>query len=199
MQQNFFMKQQIIFATHNQNKCKEINALIGDKYKVITLDEIGISEEIPENGNTFKDNALQKASYLHDKINCDCFADDSGLIVEALNGEPGVYSARYAGEPCDMKKNITKLLNNLAGLTNRKAKFHTTIALIINDKTIFFEGSISGKIIEKECGENGFGYDPIFVPDGYNQTFAELSNEEKNSISHRAIAVKKLIKYLQSL
>ncbi|MFI3297145.1 MAG: RdgB/HAM1 family non-canonical purine NTP pyrophosphatase, partial [bacterium] len=185
------------FATHNQNKCNEIDAMVGDKFEIQTLDNVGITEEIPEDGDTFKANALIKAKYVYDKLNCDCFADDSGLMVDALGGEPGIYSARYAGEPCDMKRNIEKLLAKLEGVKNRKAKFHTSIALIIDGEIKYFEGEIYGVIIDELRGDNGFGYDPIFVPDGYDKTFAELDSEIKNAISHRAVAVKKLTTYLK--
>ncbi len=191
------MKKEIVFATHNQNKCNEINAMVGDKFEIQTLDNVGITEEIPEDGDTFMANALIKAKYVYDKLNCDCFADDSGLMVDALDDEPGIYSARYAGEPCDMKQNIEKLHKKLEGIKNRKAKFHTSIALIIDGEVKYFDGEVYGVIIDEPRGDNGFGYDPIFVPDGYDKTFAELEPEIKNAISHRAVAVKKLTNYLK--
>lgn len=190
---------ELIFATHNAHKSEEVKSIIANHFKVVNLSDINFYEDIPETGNTFKENALQKAQYLHDKLGCNCFADDSGLSVDALGGEPGVFSARYAGEPSDMQRNIEKLLANIKDKENRKAQFTTVIAVILDGNTHFFEGVIHGTIIDTPRGDGGFGYDPIFVPDGYQETFAELSSDEKNKISHRAIAMQKFKKFINSL
>ena len=162
----------------------------------MSLKDIGCSEDIAETASTFEGNALIKARYVHEKYGYDCFADDSGLEVQALENAPGVFSARYAGEPSDSQKNVAKLLREMEGIENRKARFRTCIALIYGGKESMFEGSIQGIIIKSQRGHNGFGYDPLFVPIGYDMTFAEMPAEEKNKISHRAIATKKLIEYL---
>lgn len=188
----------LVFVTHNAHKSEEVNAIIGNHFEIKNLSDLNIFEEIPETGSTFKENALQKAEYVHKKLGCNCFADDTGLMVDALNGAPGVYSARYAGEPSNSQRNIEKLLKNLEGKTNRKAQFTTIIAVILNGETFFFEGTIRGQIIETQKGNGGFGYDSIFVPDGYDKTFAELPAEVKNSISHRAIAMQKFKEFLNS-
>lgn len=190
---------QLIFASHNVHKLQEIKDIVGEKFNIKNLSDINMFEEIPETGNSFKENALQKAEFIYNKLKCNCFADDSGLSVDALNGEPGIYSARYAGEPCNMQRNIEKLLDNLKGKTNRNAQFTTVIAVILDGNTFFFEGIIRGKIIDKPRGNNGFGYDPIFIPDGYNQTFAELPSHIKNNISHRAIAMQKFREFIKTL
>lgn len=190
---------ELIFATHNAHKSEEVKSIIANHFKVVNLSDINFYEDIPETGNTFKENALQKAQYLHDKLGCNCFADDSGLSVDALGGEPGVFSARYAGEPSDMQRNIEKLLANIKDKENRKAQFTTVIAVILDGNTHFFEGVIHGTIIDTPRGDGGFGYDPIFVPDGYQETFAELSSDEKNKISHRAIAMQKFKEFINSL
>lgn len=190
---------QLLFVTHNAHKSKEVKSIVANNFEIINLSDINFFEEIPETGNTFKENALQKAKYLHDKLGCNCFADDTGLEVEALNGEPGVYSARYAGEPSNSQRNIEKLLKNLNGKENRKAQFTTVIAVILNNETYFFEGAISGQIIECQRGEGGFGYDSIFIPDGYDKTFAELPAEVKNSISHRAVAMQKFKDFINTI
>lgn len=189
----------LIFATHNAHKSEEVKAIVGNNFNVINLSDINFFEEIPETGNTFKENALQKVTFLHDKLKCNCFADDSGLSVDALNGEPGVFSARYAGEPSDMQRNTEKLLKNLENQSNRKAQFTTVIAVILNNKTHFFEGVIHGTITDTPRGDGGFGYDPIFIPNGYDKTFAELPAEIKNKISHRAIAMNKFKEFIHSL
>lgn len=188
--------ERFVFATHNANKSTEIGKMTAGVIDIVNLDNVGIDEDIPETGTTFEANALQKADYVYQKLGMNCFADDSGLMVEALDNEPGVYSARYAGEPVDMARNIEKLLDNIKDKPNRKAKFVTVIALIHNGERHFFKGVVNGRIIDTPRGSNGFGYDPIFVPDGYDRTFAELSSEEKNKISHRSKAMGLLLDYL---
>ncbi len=188
---------QLVFASNNKNKIKEIQLLVPQSIKVLSLEDIGCFEEIPETADTIEGNAIQKANYVTEKYGCNCFADDTGLEVEALNGEPGVYSARYAGEQKDATDNMDKLLNNLKGISNRNAQFKTVIALNLNGNQSLFTGIINGKIIEEKIGSNGFGYDPIFVADGYSQTFAELTIEEKSVISHRGLAVKQLVNFLK--
>ena len=186
----------IVFATNNRHKLKEVREIILDEVQIVGLSEIGCHVDIPETANTLDGNAQLKAEYVYEHFGYDCFADDTGLEVEALNGAPGAHSARYAGDSHDTDANIEKLLHVLDGKPNRKARFRTVIALILNGRTVFFEGIIDGQIIDKKTGKNGFGYDPVFVPDGYNETFAELSADIKNEISHRALAVKKLAEYL---
>lgn len=188
---------QLVFASNNQHKLSEIQKIIGKEFRLITLSEAGFTGEIPEDQNTLEDNALEKARYIFSKLNANCFADDTGLEVEALNREPGVYSARYAGSENNSEKNIAKLLFNIKDKTNRKAQFRTVIALIINGKEFLFEGIVKGIIINEKRGVSGFGYDPIFVPDGYNNTFAEMPISEKNKISHRANAIHKLADFLK--
>lgn len=185
----------LVFASNNKNKIQEIQALVPNTIQIVSLEEIGCFEDIPETAVTIEGNAILKANYVTEKYGYDCFADDTGLEVEALNGAPGVYSARYAGEQKDANDNMDKLLFELKDKTNRKANFKTVIALNLKGKQNLFSGIIHGKIIEEKIGTNGFGYDPIFVADGYNKTFAELSMEEKSTISHRGIAVKLLIEY----
>lgn len=187
----------IIFATGNRNKLKEANQILGSSFELITPADIGITEDIPETSDTIKGNAIQKAEYLFSKTGNPCFADDTGLEVDALNGAPGVYSARYAGEGKKSSDNMHKLLTELHGTTERTAQFRTTIALILkNGELHTFDGIIKGSITTTEKGTGGFGYDPIFMPDGYDKTFAELSDEEKNKISHRGLAMKKLQEFL---
>jgi XTP/dITP diphosphohydrolase len=188
---------ELVFATNNSHKLNELRAIVGNRFSIISLKELGCFDEIPETETTLVANALQKAKYIHDRFHCNCFADDTGLEIDALNGRPGVYSARYAGEHCSFQDNINKVLSELQGVTNRKASFVTIIALILNDENYFFEGKIEGEIMEREKGTNGFGYDPIFKPLGYNKTFAELTSVEKNSISHRALTTKKLNDFLK--
>ncbi len=187
---------EIIFATNNQHKLEEITSITKDKIKLLTLKDIGFDGDIPETSDTIEGNAIQKAVYIFDRFAKECFADDTGLEVEALDGAPGVWSARYAGENATYQDNVIKLLDVLKGSTNRKARFKTVIALKNGEETINFEGIINGQIIETARGNSGFGYDPVFVPDGYDQTFAEMSSEQKNTISHRALATIKLTKYL---
>ena len=187
----------LVFASNNKNKIQEIQALVPNIIQIVSLEDIGCTEDIPETADTIEGNAILKANYVTEKYGYDCFADDTGLEVEALNGAPGVYSARYAGEQKDANDNMDKLLSELKDKSNRKANFKTVIALNLNGKQNLFTGIINGKIIKEKMGTNGFGYDPIFVADGYEKTFAELSMEEKSTISHRGIAVKELILFLQ--
>lgn len=186
----------IVFATSNKHKLQEVRAILGSSFQIVGLQDIGCFEDIPETGDTLEENAFQKAKYVSEKFGLDCFADDTGLEIEALNGAPGVYSARFAGEECNAQNNMEKVLTSLQDENNRKACFRTVIALIQNGKLSCFEGKIEGRIAEKQSGEAGFGYDPIFIPVGYEKSFAELSPEEKNKISHRALAVQKLADYL---
>lgn len=194
----FFKIMELIFATQNPNKAIEINAKLGDTFSIIDLKKLDITEDIPETADTLKGNALQKARYVFNKTQRNCFADDTGLEVEALNGEPGVLSARYAGLQKNSGDNMDLLLKNLKGKTNRKAQFRTIIALIIDGEEHLFEGIAKGEIVEHKQGKEGFGYDPIFVPEGYTTTFAEMSLEEKNTLSHRAIAFDKMKAFLTS-
>jgi XTP/dITP diphosphohydrolase len=187
----------LVFASNNKNKIQEIQALVPKTIQIVSLEDIGCTEDIPETADTIEGNAILKANYVTEKYGYDCFADDTGLEVETLNGAPGVYSARYAGEQKDANDNMDKLLSELKDKSNRKANFKTVIALNLNGKQNLFTGIINGKIIEEKIGTNGFGYDPIFVADGYEKTFAELTMEEKSTISHRGIAVKELILFLQ--
>lgn len=186
----------LVFASNNKNKIKEIQLLVPAPIQILSLEDIGCTEEIPETADTIEGNAILKANYVTEKYGFDCFADDSGLEVDALNGAPGVYSARYAGEPKDDVQNIEKLLENLKDTSNRKANFKTVICLNINGKQHLFTGIINGNIINERIGSNGFGYDPIFVAEKYTKTFAELTIEEKSSISHRGIAVRQLVEFL---
>lgn len=189
--------QQLIFASNNHHKINEVSAILKTfGFNVIGLSDAGIYEDIPETAETIEGNASLKANYIFNKYNKDCFADDTGLEVESLNNAPGVYSARYAGEQKSADDNMNKLLYELEGKSNRKARFKTIIALIYQGKEYIFEGVINGIISMDKRGNNGFGYDPIFIPDGYDKTFAEMSAEEKNKISHRAIAVQKLADFL---
>ncbi len=186
----------LVFATNNRHKVDEVNHKLNGLFSIETLQEIGCDEDIPETADTLEGNALQKARYLYEKYGCNCFADDTGLEVEALDNAPGVYSARYAGEAKNADANMTKLLSELSGKTNRKARFRTVIALILDGKEYLFEGIVDGQILEKRQGDEGFGYDPIFLPAGYGKSFAELSITEKNAISHRGRAVDKLLAFL---
>ena len=187
----------IVFATNNNHKLTEVRDILAPQYEIISLAELNCYDDIPETATTLEGNALLKANYIYQKFGVDCFADDTGLEVEALNGEPGVYSARYAGETQDAKANVAKLLRELGENNNRKACFKTVIALLINGEKTIFEGRIDGNIATAPTGDTGFGYDPIFIPNGYKQSFAELGSEIKNNISHRALAVKKLANYLK--
>lgn len=199
----------IVFATNNQHKLQEIRDILGSEFEIVSLKDIGCDVDIPETGNTLEENAMQKAQYVYEHYNLSCFADDTGLEVEALNGEPGVHSARYAeGTDHDSEANMAKLLRNLEGKDNRKARFRTVIALIQKQdvcpcgctsikKVNRFEGIVDGSIATEKHGTAGFGYDPIFVPEGYDKSFAELGESIKNGISHRARAVAKLAEYLK--
>ncbi|EFK59289.1 non-canonical purine NTP diphosphatase [Sphingobacterium spiritivorum] len=189
---------ELIFATNNAHKLDEVRAIVGDAFMIKSLDDINCQDDIPETGDTFEENAKQKTDYLVNKYGLYCFGDDSGLEIEAINNEPGVYSARYSGSR-DMERNIDLVLEKLADSENRKARFRTVISLFLNEQQHFFEGAITGTIISERRGAEGFGYDPIFIPDGYDKTFAEMSVDEKNGISHRSIAVKALTGFLKSL
>ena len=186
----------LLFATSNKNKVLEIKKVLPKEFNIKSLDDIGLCEEIPENENTIEGNAIFKANYMYKKYNLNVFADDTGLEVDSLNGKPGVHSARYAGISKNSTDNINKLLKKLKNKKNRKARFKTVIALILNSKIYTFEGVVEGIITKKSKGENGFGYDPVFIPRGYTKTFGELSLEEKNSISHRSLAMNKLIDFI---
>lgn len=188
---------EIIFATNNAHKLSEVQALLGDKFHLVTLRDCGITEDIPETADTLDGNASQKSHYLHDRVGKNCFADDTGLEVEALGGAPGVRSARYATDGHDFEANNRLLLKNLEGVTNRKARFRTVISLILDGEEHLFEGIVEGRIAESAAGCGGFGYDPLFIPDGYDRTFAEMSADEKNAISHRGRAVQKLVAFLK--
>lgn len=190
---------QLLFATHNQNKLKEVKNLIPKTIQLLSLADFNITTDVDETSDTIEGNALLKARSIYDQTGINCFADDSGLLVDALNGGPGVYSARFAGEQKNDDDNMRKLISALENETNRRAHFKTVIAVIIDKKEYLFEGIINGTIIKEKKGNNGFGYDPIFMPYGYNQTFAEMSLEIKNNISHRAIALKKMVSHLSSL
>lgn len=189
----------IIFATNNAHKLREVQAVLGEGFTLLTPRDCGITEEIPEEQPTLEGNALQKARYLHDRTGLDCFADDTGLEVEALGGAPGVHSARYATDGHDFAANNRLLLRNLEGQTNRRARFRTVISLLLGGEEHLFEGIVEGRIIDHEQGSEGFGYDPLFIPDGYDRTFAQMTTEEKNAVSHRARAVRKLADYLHSI
>ena len=194
-------KATLVFATNNAHKLEEVRAIIGDRFEIKSLDDIGCHDDIPETADTLQGNALQKARYIKDKFGYDCFADDTGLICSALNGEPGVRSARYANDnnhEHDSEANMKLLLKNLSDKNDRSAYFMTVIALIYQGQTYTFNGVVNGVISHEKHGDGGFGYDPIFVPEGYDKTFAELVNEIKNTISHRARAVAKLDEFLKS-
>ncbi len=193
------MKCRFVFATNNAHKLGEVTAILGNRIEVLSLKDINCHTDIPETADTLEGNALIKARYIFENYQVDCFADDTGLEVEALGGAPGVYSARYAEGGHDSEANMLKLLHNLEEIENRKAQFRTVFALIIDGKEHLFEGIGKGEIIKNKRGTSGFGYDPIFVPEGYSQTFAEMGNELKNKISHRAIATNKLCKFLNSI
>ena len=193
------MKKKLVFATNNLHKLQEITKIAGKDFEIVSLSDINCHDDIPETDDTLEGNALQKAHYIKEQYGYDCFADDTGLEVEALDNAPGVYSARYAGSGHDAEANMNKLLSEMQGKKNRKARFRTVIALILDEKEYLFDGIIKGDIIEEKKGSAGFGYDPIFMPEGYTQTFAELGDEIKNNISHRALAVNKLVSFLSNL
>ena len=193
----------LVFATNNKHKLAEVRAILGNQFDILSLNDIKCYEELPETANTLEGNARQKALYIHQHYHYDCFADDTGLEVQALDGAPGVYSARYAalegtGEAHDSQANMNRLLRDLQYANNRKAQFRTAICLILDDKEYLFEGIVKGQITREQRGTSGFGYDPIFQPEGYSNTFAELGDDVKNTISHRALAVKELVEFLQS-
>ncbi len=188
----------LIFVTHNLNKLTEVKMLLPENINLLSLNDVNYTDEIDETETTIEGNALLKAQTIFNHTQINCFADDSGLLVDALHGSPGVYSARYAGDQKNDEDNIQKLLTELNGIENRKAHFKTVIALMLNNKSYLFEGVINGTILSKKVGTKGFGYDPIFLPDGYTKTFAEMSLIEKSTISHRAKAVKKLIAFLNN-
>ena len=186
----------IVFATNNDHKLREVRSILIPSIRLLGLSDLQYRHALAETADTLEENALQKARFVRQKFGYDCFADDTGLEVEALDGQPGVYSARYAGEECDSFANVQKLLRNLSGATNRRARFRTVIALIMDDEEHLFEGIVNGQIALAMRGESGFGYDPIFIPNRYSKTFAEMSEAIKNTISHRAQAVKKLTAFL---
>ena len=189
----------LVFATNNNHKLKEVRQLLPDSIEIISLKEIDCEDEISETGTTISDNAFIKARYIYEKFGMNCFADDTGLEVEALGGRPGVYSARFAGPACRAEDNIKKLLTELKGINNRKANFTTAISLIIDGMETRFEGRIDGVITHEISGDKGFGYDPVFLPNGFDKTFAQMTEAEKNAISHRGVAVRKLVDYLSKL
>ena len=187
----------LVFATNNKHKLQEVRDIMGSGVEVLSLNDINCHDDIPETADTLQGNALIKARYIYEKYGLDCFADDTGLEVEALGGEPGVYSARYAGEECNSEANMHKLLHNLTGKKNRNAQFRTVIALIINGEEMLFNGIVKGTITEEKCGTSGFGYDPVFIPEGFSESFAQMDSATKNSISHRYRATKELSNYLK--
>lgn len=193
------MKKQLVFATNNLHKLQEVRAILGDDFDVLSLQDINCLTDIPETGITLQENALIKAYYVKNNYGYDCFADDTGLEVEALDNAPGVYSARYAGDDHNSERNVEKLLRELLHKENRKARFRTIIAFIHGDKEFIFEGQVNGTIATARKGNSGFGYDPVFVPEGHSETFAEMGEDEKNKISHRALAVEKFSLFLNSL
>lgn len=187
----------LVFATNNRHKLQEVKAIVGDRVEILSLSDIGCCDDIPETADTLQGNALIKARYISEKYGVNCFADDTGLEVDALDGAPGVYSARYAGEECNSEANMQKLLQNLTGKSERSAQFRTVIALIINGDEKLFNGVVKGRISTEKLGDSGFGYDPIFIPEGFSESFAQMSAEQKNSISHRFRATEKLSNYLK--
>ncbi len=189
----------LVFATNNEHKINEIREMLSDKFILVSLDQIGCDDDIPETSDTIEGNASQKAHYIYEKYGLNCFADDTGLEVEALDMAPGIYSARYAGLQRNSEDNIDKLINELDKIKNRKARFRTVISLIIDGKETLFEGIVNGNILKERKGKKGFGYDPVFQPEGYNLSFAEMDLNEKNKISHRGRAIAKLTNYLTNL
>ena len=187
---------QLVFATHNTHKLKELQEILGNSIKLISLTDLGVFDEIEETGTTIEENASLKAKYVSDKFGVNVFADDTGLEIESLNGEPGVISARYAGEEKNPLRNMEKVLRLMQNKENKSARFRTIISLILNGKEYIFEGVVNGQILKTPIGGNGFGYDPIFMPDGYTISFAQMDSETKNNISHRGKAVEKLIDFL---
>lgn len=191
------MPHQLVFVTNNRHKLDEVAAKVGGRFQLLTLNDIGCTDDIAETGTTFRENASNKSRFVYERYQLDCFGDDSGLEIDALNGEPGVYSARYAGKHGDHEANINKVLEKMQGVNNRTARFKTVISLLWQGEEHFFEGAVEGCIRQERSGTEGFGYDPIFQPDGYTTTFAEMTMEEKNRISHRAIAMEKLLAFLK--
>ena len=187
----------LVFATNNKHKLQEVRDIVGDRVEVLSLSDIDCNDDIPETADTLQGNALIKARYIYEKYGVDCFADDTGLEVEALDGAPGVYSARYAGEECDSEANMKKLLHNLTDKNNRNAQFRTVIALIINGEERLFNGIVKGVIATEKMGTSGFGYDPIFIPEGFSESFAQMDASMKNSISHRYRATEELSIFLK--
>jgi len=187
----------IVFATGNLNKIEEVRKILGEHFEIVSLKDIGFLDDIPETGDTLEENASRKSHYVFERFHIDCFADDTGLEVDALNGAPGVYSARYAGEHVTYDDNVNKLLVELNGVKNRTARFRTVISLILDGKEYFFDGTVEGHIIDHKRGSGGFGYDPVFVPDGFDKTFSEMEPETKNAISHRGRAVRKFVEFLR--
>ena len=190
------MKKKFVFATNNAHKLEEVTAILGDKIELLSMKDIHCSADIPETADTLEGNALLKARYIFENYHLDCFADDTGLEVEALNGAPGVYSARYAGDAHNSEANMLKLLQDMEGIENRKARFRTVFALIVNGKEHLFEGIVKGEITKHRHGTSGFGYDPVFIPEGYTQTYAEMGSELKNKIGRRAVATDMLCNFL---
>ncbi len=188
----------IIFATNNLHKLSEVRVLLGNMFEIVSLKELDFNEEIPETGKTLSENAFQKSHFIYERYGLDCFADDTGLEVDTLDGAPGVYSARYAGEHASYEENVTKLLDALDGERNRTACFKTVVSLILKGMEFLFEGRVDGLILEQRAGNSGFGYDPVFLPDGYSESFAEMSPKLKNRISHRGKAMQKLIVFLKN-
>lgn len=190
---------ELVFATNNPHKLRELQQLLGDEIHLLSFKDIGCDDEVPENQQTLEGNAAEKSFFIFEKYGYNCFADDTGLEIDALDGEPGVYSARYAGEEKSAEANMAKVLEKMKGITNRKARFRTVISLVIDGKENQFEGFVEGEILREKRGTEGFGYDPIFQPDGISQSFAEMNSEQKNQLSHRGRAVQKLVRYLKSL
>ena len=195
------MKMDLIFATHNRHKVSEVQAMLPAGIHVRSLSDLGCDEDIPETADTLQGNALQKAQFVHERYHCNCFADDTGLEIDALDGRPGVYSARYAGEGCSFDDNVRKVLAELENvpLEQRTARFRTVVALVLDGRTYFFEGKVEGLMTLERHGVEGFGYDPIFLPEGYCQTFAEMDASEKNRISHRGRAMAQMVEFLERL
>lgn len=193
------MKKKLVFATNNAHKLTEVRAMVGEDFEILSLNDIGCHSDIPETADTLQGNAVMKARFVRDNYGLDCFADDSGLEVEALGGAPGVHSARYATDGHDHRANIAKLLREMNGQGDRRARFRTVIALMTDAGTLCFEGEVRGEIMTEEHGTNGFGYDPVFRPEGHEETFAEMTDDEKNAISHRARAVAKLVAHLKTI
>ena len=198
MRPQIMVMKKLVFATNNPHKLQEVREILAGQYEVVGLKDIGFSGDIPETGTTLDENASVKSHFVLERFGMDCFADDTGLEVEALDGAPGVYSARYAGEDATYEKNVDRLLKELSGKTGRAARFRTVISLLLDGEEYKFEGIVNGEIIEERRGDGGFGYDPVFVPEGYDQTFAEMDAAQKNKISHRGRATRKLVGFLSS-